>query len=303
MNEKRILFKDINESMKNIEDTSPFSNILKKMHEDVVDFETRKGDSFKDASIRIHSDCTSGTIDFDTLNSVLTGLQEFSISAFNDKYGTKSEMGKIPFDILSQSKLILTGVSPGSFIVSFDALQNKQIEKQLTLFPIEENNVVDVISEALKDVSEINVSEKATEFVEKFGKRTYKHTLKWFAEIERRDIAFEYNDEKKKEIIYFDENRVKTINSALKSVHKEVLTRNEKIQGILVAVDNKKKTLIIQNADENFIKIKVRDDSLQEVKMITNQIYSLFVEIESKITEFNVEAPNEKYYLDTVFNL
>ena len=81
-----------------------------------------------DASIKILSDMPSGTIDFNVFKKVIDKLQELSFAVENSMIGNKNLKSRNTKRIKDNASLVLTGMYPGSFIVTFDTMDNKNID-------------------------------------------------------------------------------------------------------------------------------------------------------------------------------
>lgn len=281
-----------------VDKASVFKEIVNSIDNEIALFESNINNSYKDTSIRIITDHISGMIDFNTLSSVLVGLQDLTTAAFKDKLGSIVD-GNITSLNLNHADLILTGVSEGSFVISFDTVENKKIEKQLSLLD-NEINIIEEIGCIMDTISKVDDQENARKLVENYGKDTYKKTTKWFGDMKKKKISFEFNDAINKDTLSFDEKNIKKINKSLRSIKKEVLTSYQKISGVLIAIDNKKGTIILECEDDKLIKIKVLDDSLQTKKMTTNKRYDFDVIVKSNISELDGGKSSEKYEINTI---
>ncbi len=268
---------------------------------------------FIDPFIRIISDYPSGIVEFDILKDSVNGLQKLVMSAYNFVYGSKSQKGRLPSHIIEESKLLITGTVPGSFIVTFDAAINKrteiEIESQLSLdlndntSENEKLNSIDLLEEVMIDLTNMTTDVEAKEFLKKHGVRTYREASNFLNVIKNYDIELDVG------FGYLGSDTVRldrknTTNTIAFLEHEKLTTIRTQLDfsGKLVGVNNRKRELIFET-DEQRVIIMVLDDSLNHFEMVTNNQYSFLVEKEVIEDVVREKIISTNYTIDSVKSL
>lgn len=266
---------------------------------------------FVDPHIRIMSEYPSGIVEYNILNESISSLQKIAQSAYNFAFGSRSKKGKLPTKIDNESKLLITGMVPGSFIVTFDSAVNKKIElpteSQYTLAIEKDLNIknkknsIDLLKEVVENLVDLSSEADAESFLLKYGDRTFRESSKFLNVIKNNnidlDIGFGYSHNSG--ILKLEKTKIKDKIEYLE--HKKIKTTRtiENFSGKLIAVSNPRKELTFENKKEKTV-IKVIDDSLNRNEMVTNITYDFEVEIELVEDVVQSSTISKNFFIATV---
>lgn len=248
-------------------------------------------------SLRIFSELESGTIELRTLNAITKGLQSVFSSAINNLFGNGRDRGKIPNYIINQSRLVLTGVRPGSFIIELENIENLDKDNQLKILE-ETNEKNDILTDLLVLLNSDQDDKSIEQVIEEYGIRTFNISRDWFNDMEHEAVSFEYIDDKNNKKEIFDNQRIQKISNRLSNIRvskrDEVLT----LKGKLIGINNTKRLLTFEDDKGVEIMVKVSDKSLEKHSITTNKIYTIQV---NKITiEDTLGKKSKRYQIETI---
>lgn len=258
-------------------------------------FEKQKKD-FNKPIIKIETDLISGAIGLESLSTVIEGLQNTFTSAINNIMGNGSSVGKIPSYVKNLSKLAISEVEAGSFIIKLgtqDYLKEDPI--QLSFVESEEEKLK-VLEELIYRINSIEEND-FEELKNKFGNRTVISSRKWFDQLAKEDVSFKYKKRFSNEKYEFDHSKIVDIANKLSNVVLKEENDTVIIMGKLVSyqLNNNKISL---DTDEGEVTIKILDDSLEKHEIVVNSFYSLRVNRKQVIDNF--DRINYEYSMSTI---
>lgn len=258
-------------------------------------FEKQKKD-FNKPIIKIETDLISGAIGLESLSTVIEGLQNTFTSAINNIMGNGSSVGKIPAYVKNLSKLAISEVEAGSFIIKLgtqDYLKEDPI--QLSFVESEEEKLK-VLEELIYRINSIEEND-FEELKNKFGNRTVISSRKWFDQLAKEDVSFKYKKRFSNEKYEFDHSKIVDIANKLSNVVLKEENDTVIIMGKLVSyqLNNNKISL---DTDEGEVTIKILDDSLEKHEIVVNSFYSLRVNRKQVIDNF--DRINYEYSMSTI---
>lgn len=194
-------------SKKNV--NNKYRNSMQIMMEDIQEFELRKKKE-NSPKIRILNDLASGMIEASTLVAVIQGLQNTFDGAYNYIKGNGSNLGKIPYWAKEESKLIVTGMSKGSFIVEFNSPDNLSESISTELFE-KDFDEIDLLNKLIAEMNNATDYNEISSFVERYGVRTFNYTREWFKSLATKNVSLEYKNPKYNVDSIFDRNKIKDL--------------------------------------------------------------------------------------------
>ena len=233
----------------------------------------------------------SGSIDLTSLNDTTRHIQEALITASSNLTGFSGSRGPAPQDIIERNRLIITSTRAGSFIVNLRPNTPSQTE----LFS-EQNSSIEILEDLLLKIEEPS---KIIDVVEKYGVHTWNSLKKWVNSLEKNDLEFEFFNKQDNKKIGFDKLAIHNINVAFKenTVKEEFL--KETIIGTLIKIDNNAKEITIKDdRKKEDIKIFIKDNSLKTAHLISNDKYSIDLEVQS--VRYNNNKETVRYIADSV---
>ncbi|MBC2165069.1 hypothetical protein HCB26_00605 [Listeria booriae] len=285
-----------------IPDSDPYKRFLKLGLNQIKLFEDNKKNN-STVSIRIHSELASGTIDLLSLNTITSGLQKVFSSAINNIKGNANDFGLIPADIANESKLILTNIAPGSFIVMLR--DNEPVFSQESIFT-EEKSIrnIAVLDDLFKMISTIHTEDEAEKIVENYGVRTLNITKSWFKNMSILDANFEYENLNSEVKYKLDSELIINAEKKLSALKVKKREEPKDITGVLIGVIPTTKQIELRLGKSKKIRVKILDRSLADVNLVTNSTYELPV-IRTKIInsagkEKTIYQANSAYDLELV---
>ena len=256
----KIIEQDIN----NIPDSSPYKASMIEGLKSIQLFESEKlkNNRVKNVlSVRLMADSyESGQIGLKPLTEVLTSLENIQKNGLASISGYSGKRGKIPKDILSKNELIITATRAGSFVVDLAMKEN-----QLSIFE-EENHPANKIMEDVTDFLQNKI--EIADFVDKYSPRTFGSVKKLISNLNSEGIGFEIIDDIKKQTASFPREKVKEINTELKSTYIEK-REGMNIIGKLTKVDLGTQKITL-DTDSGAITIKVNDERIKDYRLTTN---------------------------------
>lgn len=280
-----------------VNSNSRYEKAINLMMSDIQEFERRKGK--KDSpQIRIVNDFSSGVIDVDTLTTVIHGLQRTFNGAYNAIRGNGSNIGRIPKRVMKESQLVVTGFSKGSFIIEFNSIENITESRNEELLEIDFNEI-ELLNDLLDNINHAVDYTNVSNFVESFGVRTFNYTREWFKDLSLKNVEIEYKNPKYEIDTYFDKPRIKHIADTLSKIDIKESVEIINMNGKLVGVNQNSSYIDFLINDRNEVKVKIKDDSLEHLKLTTNEYYSLDInkiEVNDSIGKSSIiyEAPTLK---------
>ena len=261
----KIIEQDIN----NIPDSSPYKASMIEGLKSIQLFESEKlkNNRVKNVlSVRLMADSyESGQIGLKPLTEVLTSLENIQKNGLASISGYSGKRGKIPKDILSKNELIITATRAGSFVVDLAMKEN-----QLSIFE-EENHPANKIMEDVTDFLQNKI--EIADFVDKYNPRTFGSVKKLISNLNSEGIGFEIIDDIKKQTASFPREKVKEINTELKSTYIEK-REGMNIIGKLTKVDLGTQKITL-DTDSGAITIKVNDEKIKDYRLTTNDVYEI----------------------------
>lgn len=262
---------------------NPFYDAFKLMGEQINDFESLSNADISKPMIKIDTDLQPGFIDLNTLNSVTAGMQNVFTSAMNKLHGTRSDSEKIRSAFRNKTKLVITSVDSGSFIINLTTL-NDATQDEFDLIPdIDNEEYFEVLNDLFCSVNQDN---SLTYIKEKYGLRTLKYTKEWFSTMSTNKVSFKYKPADKRDFEYFRTSKIKDVSKKLSMTFNEEKESDLIIEGRLIGVNVIKKTLTFQLEDLKEIDVNVYDDSLSHHKLIINQTYKITIKEINKVTNY-----------------
>ncbi|EPU3636901.1 hypothetical protein ACVWSE_001047 [Listeria monocytogenes] len=291
--------KEIEQSLAKTSSDNPYKDLLKANLEEMKRFENSF--SFKsNISIRILSELESGTIDVPTLSAILNGLQTAFSSAVNNIKGNTNDRGIIPSTIAKESKLIIDSVAPGSFIVNFH--DNENIYEQQDIFGSSKTlRNIDILDGLFKTIATIDTEGEAEQLVELYGVRTLNITKSWLKRLDNLEANFEYMNPTSSKEYQLNQDIIRKAQTKLSAIKVQRKEQPKKISGKLVGVISNSKEIELKINEQEKIKIRVLDQSLQKERLILNNIYNLDV-IETKITN-SADKTKVIYQTESVYGI
>lgn len=255
-----------------------------------------------DPHLRIKSDYPSGIVEYDILQESVSALQKLAQSTYNYVFGSKTNKGKLPKHVIDDSKLLITGMSAGSFVVTFDSAVNKlseiNSEKQIKL--TEDKSSIELLLEVIEDIVEMDTEKKSEEFLKKYGTRTFRESSNFVNMVKNKDInleiGFGFRDN---QVINIKKEKVLNTIDLFEHIKISSTISKENFSGKLTGVSNKKRELTFEDSGK-YVIVKVLDDSLDDYKMITTNIYNFEVNIKVESDIIQDKVINTEYFINTV---
>lgn len=292
---EQISYHEIKQSINELSESNPYSSILKNSLIGIEIFEKEKQKK-EESFIRIHSQLDSGIIEADILGKMIQGLQSTIEGAFNYVLGNGSNQGKVPERFSESSKLVVTAFSPGSFVISINSKQEAQNSKQTSLLDAPSTEFKKLVDNVLIDINNLDDQDEITEFVSKYGTRTFNRSKQWINSLKNNE--FEYKTFKDNNEIRFEESKIKSISSIMSRVTTFEETESVQINGKLTMINNKTSKLSFE-VDDNEITVRVQDDSIEKLNLLTNQNYNL--NIKKVTTKLSSGRETVEYLLKTLY--
>lgn len=276
---------------------SPYEKSINLMMSDIQEFERRKKKEYS-PKLRIINDFSSGIVDVDTLTTVIQGLQRTFNGAYNAIRGNGSNFGRIPKRVIEESQLVVTGFSKGSFIIEFNSIDSISENRNEELFESTFNEI-ELLNDLLDNINQAVDYVSVSHFVESFGVRTFNYTREWFKDLSIKDVAIEYKNPKYEINTYFDKSRIRHIADTLSKIDINESVETINMNGKLVGVNQNSSYIDFLINENKEVKVKIKDDSLEHLKLTTNEYYSLDInkiEVNDSIGKSSViyEAPTLK---------
>lgn len=300
MKDRRLTFNELLEVIPDKNSANPYWEIVELAMNDIRIFESRKNTKDKNLSIKIQSKYPSGVIEFDTLNTLLSGIQSLVLSAFNDLVGNKNDKGPIPEAIQNLSRLLVTSIQPGSFIVNFDFAENKNLIEYPPFLPTEiDKSPYEMINDLIVGINSIDSTETLNNvIIDRHSKRTIQNIIRLFKDIEKKDVSFTYSNGLHDTKITFDKPIIHNINKAFSKVKKFTETTFEELIGTLVAFDVQRGSISLELSSDNIIKISIIDKKLDYINLVSNVKYRIKVTIKKDIDVHTDEVIDIKYFAE-----
>lgn len=275
--------------------TGLYFSSFKNIDESINHFEKKKKD-FETPMIKINTELRSGAVDLDVLSSLTTGLQHTFTSAVNNCYGNGSNVGQISMMIKNLSKLAISEVEAGSFVIklaTIDQVSNEPVQLDMELG---EKEKLDLLEEL---VNRINVVEETgfNYLFEEFGLRTVKSSQKWFEAMSKNKVNFNYKKRNSNDVYKFTNDKVSSIYKVLSEIDTVEEIDEVEIAGRLVGYNLNQSKISIESEEEEF-NIRVMDDSLSNYEIVVNSDYIL--NVRRRTISDNFERIDYEYFLDSI---
>lgn len=288
-------FEDILADINELKDSNPYSDILLNSFKGIEHFEEEKRRQ-SESSIRIINDLKPGMVEAGKLSKMIHGLQSTVEGAFNYIFGNNSSQGKIPNQYSEKAKLVVTALSQGSFVISLDTKSNIDKYEQTSLFDENTDELKNIVDDLLNDISSIEDYEQITNFVEKYGVRTFNRSKSWINSV--KNTEFEYKRFKTNDKVIFNSEKVHNLSDLMSQLNLKTESEKIKITGKLIMINNKLSKLTFET-DNDEITLKVLDDSIKDLNLITNNVYN--IEVRKTTTKFNVGKETVEYAIQTLY--
>lgn len=251
----------VSEKLINEIDNPVYKNMIKLGNQNLRDFKTEISKVSSPVELKILSDFKSGSIDIPSLGNVLMGMQKFYTYSYNYLLGNKSIRGKIAESVKSDSSLIITGTSPGSFIV---ALERKR-ETQLNIEEFEKNelHILDDTFDALKN-------DTYRELFSRLGYRSYKALKEWYSDLEKNDIEFQYKNNIKNINIDMYKSDIKKIKNNLETIEPEKEKTELNVEGKIDYVNHNSNSIHFKDLENKNYIINITGNKFKDLKIKTN---------------------------------
>ena len=268
----------------------------KYVDEAINHFEKRKKD-FNLPIIKIETDLVSGAIELNSLFSMTEGLQQTFTSAVNSIMGNGSSVGKIPNNIKEISKLAISEVEAGSFIIKLATIDQLRQEPTQLSFVNSEDEKLDVLENLLDQINKID-EEGFDNLKESFGNRTVVSSRNWFDSLAKNHVNFKYKKRNSNSKYTFTNNRIVSIVNELSNIVLEEETEIVTVYGRLVSYQLNNNRISLETDDREEINIKILDESLLNHEILTNSYYTLDVSRVEIIDNF--DRVSYKYSIPTI---
>lgn len=262
---------------------NPFYDSFKLMSDQINDFESISRAETEKPMIKIDTELKPGLIDLDTLNSVTNGLQNAFTSAMNMVHGNGSDTSRIRKLFRDETKLVITGVDKGSFIIHLSTLNDVTQDSIDLESKIEQEEYFTVLNDLF---SSFDKKDSSKYIKEHYGLRTLKYTKEWFTNMSTNEVSFKYKPADQNTFQYFETARIKDVSRKLSVNITEEKESDVTIKGRLTGVNVIKKTLTFLLEDLNEIDVHVSNDSLSHNKVVINKEYEVSIREIKRISNY-----------------
>lgn len=289
-------FQEIKQAFYSLPDNDPYKEELYKNILNMYNFIDENNQDNK-PKFRLLNSLESGKIELEQLGYTSTKIQEIYSSAYSSKIGGQTNRRGISELVKEQSSIVVF-LKAGSFIIEIDSIGSE--EKKVEIDILEQNiDKFKLVNELMESISLIVNDEDVISFLSKYGHKALLNTQKWFKELSKDNIEFEYINKNNNIINKFTKDKVDEIYKVITEM-KEIETSSDfVVKGILVGVINDNKKIIFKDSNKEKFTVQVLDDSLKGIKITTNEYYEL--KVEKKETK-SLEKIKVDYLIDTIYN-
>ncbi|TXJ87480.1 hypothetical protein FSZ06_05670 [Enterococcus gallinarum] len=267
-----------------------------KYIDDAINYFEKQKKDFNRPIIKIETDLISGAIGLESLSTIIEGLQNTFTSAINNIMGNGSSVGKIPTYVKNLSKLAISEVEAGSFIIKLGTQEHLKEEPIQLSFVESEEEKLQILEELIYRISSIEEND-FEELKNKFGNRTVISSRKWFDQLAKDEVSFKYKKRMSNEKYEFNHSKIVDIANKLSNVVLKEENDTILIMGKLVSYQLNNNKISLDTGEEE-ITIKILDDSLEKHEVVVNSFYSLRVDRKQVIDNF--DRINYEYSIPTI---
>lgn len=289
-------FYEIKRALYSLPDDDPYKEELYKNILSMYEFINENNQDNK-PKIRLLNNLESGKIKLSQLGYTSIQIQEIYSGAYGTKIGIQSNKGKMA-ELVKEQSNIIASVKAGSFIIEIDSIGDEYERKEIDIME-QRVDKFDLVNQIMDSINSIETEEDVLSYLNNYGHKTLVSTQKWFKELAKDDVEFEYINKKNNIKNIFDKSKVSEVYKAITDMKEFVMATELTIKGTLVGVINDNRKLFFKDINDEKITVEVQDDSLKEINVTTNKYYELSVK---KLEKKSFEKIKVDYVIDTVYN-